>query len=544
MKNLIKQTAPIRPPPLDMRGYSTVSTRECDEDESLPRSRPPNMTYVYGLTCFVSLGGFLFGWNQSIMAMIIADARWLELMQPANDWGVGFVVSIYNIGCVIGALTIGFFADSCGRERTISLASSVFILGALLQAASYTIAQMISAKLTLFSLTVPRRVSVGRFVLGIGVGAYSAGVPSYISEIAPPQLRGRIVGILMMILCFAEMVVFFVDYAFFFLDSNDWWRLPLVIQVLPALVLAIGCWAWVPPSPRWLVAQERYECALEVLTRLHGSAAAEEEIRVIRETVEGEANVIDSPGTSWADMFRGPVLRVTLLGTGIQMFQQTTGTNGIFYYAPELFKKGGITDPKLANLATGGIGVVLFLSAWIPVLYFDRFGRKTWFQVGLIGMVIALTGICVFQQHAADYPHSPVNNAIVVFPYLFFTFFNLSWSAGSWTYASEIFPLSLRAKGNALCTASLWISNFVVAQISPPIESATGYGLYILFIVICVMAFVFVRFTLVETKGRSLEEMAELFGIERTDIKGEEERSAARQALLRTTPGDDDLVDS
>ncbi|TGJ78976.1 hypothetical protein E0Z10_g9787 [Xylaria hypoxylon] len=482
--NFIKQTAPIRPPPSTRLEYSAVPTREEDGGGSLPPSRPPNMAYVYGLTCFVSLGGFLFGWDQGVMAMIIADERWLKLMQPANDCelfsftefgccllldcigtsacpslfiidispalptrsakitdssavmcvlytgSVGFVISIYNIGCVIGALTIGLFADSCGRERTISLASTVFIIGALLQAASYTVAQ----------------ISVGRLVLGVGVGAYSAGVPLYISEIAPAQLRGRIVGILMMILCFAEMVVFFVDYAFFLLDSKDWWRLPLAIQVVPALVLAIGCWIWVPPSPRWLVSQGRYECALEVLTRLHGSAAAEEEIRTIRETVEGEESVIEHPGASWADMFRGPVLRVTLLGTGVQMFQQTTGTNGIFYYAPKLFKKGGITDPKLANLATGGIGVTLFLSAWIPVFYFDRFGRKTWFQIGLLGMVIALAGICVFQQHAADYPHSPANYAIVVFPYLFFTFFNLSWSAGSWTYASEIFPPSLRLK--------------------------------------------------------------------------------------------------
>ncbi|KAJ2985776.1 hypothetical protein NUW58_g5355 [Xylaria curta] len=243
-------------------------------------------------------------------------------------------------------------------------------------------------------------------------------------------------------------------------------------------------------------------------------------------------------------MFRGPVLRVTLLGIGIQMFQQTTGTNGIFYYAPQLFKKGGITDPKFANLATGGIGVALFLSSWIPVFYFDRFGRKTWFQVGLVGMVVALTGICVLQQHAADYPHSKLNYAIVIFPYLFFTFFNMSWSAGSWAYAAEIFPISLRAKGNALCTASLWISNFVVAQVSPPIESATGYGLYILFIIICVIAFFFVRYALVETKGRSLEEMAEVFGIDRADTKGEEEsRTTVRQALLRTAPGDEDFID-
>ncbi|KAJ3578625.1 hypothetical protein NPX13_g1940 [Xylaria arbuscula] len=431
MKNFIKQTALIRPPPSAALDYNAVSTSDEDADASLSKPvRPPNVKYVYGLTCFVSLGAFLFGWDQGVMAMIIADDRWLELMQPANDWSVGFVVSIYNIGCVIGALTIGVFADACGRERTISLASTVFIIGALLQAASYTIAQI-----------------------------------------------------------------------------------------------------------------ERYECALEVLTRLHGSAVAEEEIRVIRETVQGEVSVKDRAGTSWADMFRGSVLRVTLLGMGIQMFQQTTGTNGIFYYAPKLFKKGGITDPKLANLATGGIGVTLFLSSWIPVFYFDRYGRRTWFQIGLVGMIVALTGICIFQQHAADYPHSPINYAIVVFPYLFFTFFNASWSSGSWTYAAEIFSLPLRAKGNALCTASLWISNFLVAQVSPPIESATGYGLYILFIIICVIAFFFVRFALVETKGRSLEEMAELFGIDEVDVKDEEERGTVTQGLLRTTSGDDDFVD-
>lgn len=244
-----------------------------------------------------------------------------------------------------------------------------------------------------------------------------------------------------MILCLGEMVIFWIVYAFYFIDSDDWWRIPLAIQVIPALILAFGCWTWVPPSPRWLVAEERYECALEVLSRLHGTEAAEQEISEIRQTVSEEQVTTEA---SWADMFRGPVLRVTLLGMSLQMFQQITGTNGIFYYAPELFKKGGITDPTMANLATGGIGVVLFVSAWIPILYFDRFGRKTWFQFGLVGMIAALIGICVLQQHAMDYPSSPVNNLIVIFPYMFFTFFNASWSAGSWLYAAEIFPISLR----------------------------------------------------------------------------------------------------
>ncbi|KAI1107909.1 putative sugar transporter [Jackrogersella minutella] len=506
MIHLIKQTAPIRPP-------DTVAPG---------RKRQANLQYVYTLTAFVSLGAFLFGWDQGVMAMIIADDRWLKLMQPANDWSVGFVISIYNIGCVVGAMTTGFFADSCGRERTISLASTVFIIGALLQAASYTIAQ----------------ISVGRLVLGFGVGAYSAGVPLYISEISPAELRGRIVGIELMILCFGEMVVFWIVYAFYFLSSDDWWRIPLAIQVVPALVLAVGCWTWVPPSPRWLVAEERYECALEVLARLHGSEAAELEISEIRKTVSEEHVITQA---SWSDMFKGPVLRVTLLGIFIQMFQQTTGTNGIFYYAPSLFKKGGITDPTMANLATGGIGVVLFLSSWIPIFYFDRFGRKTWLQFGLVGMFSALIGICILQQHAVDYPNSPTNNAIVIFPYMFFTFFNMSWSSGSWTYAAEIFPISLRAKGSALCTASLWMSNFVVAQVSPPIESALGYGLYVVFAIICVIAFFFVRYVLVETRGRSLEEMTDLFGIDGNE-KDPNLQGSVRQGLLQRNSGDEDAT--
>lgn len=421
----LKQTKPIRPPKNLEPGVV----------------RPPNLRYVYSLTAFVSLGGFLFGWNQGVMGIIIADDRWLALMQHPSDWAVGFVVSVYNISCALGALSVGSLADTYGRERTLSAASLVTILGALAQGFSRTLPQM----------------TAGRFVIGLGIGAFAAGVPLYISEISPAALRGRIVGINLMILCFAEMVVFFVDYAAFFLDSDAWWRIPLLLQVFPAALLALGCWrsSWVPPSPRWLVAQGRYDCAREVLTRLHGADAAALEIREIRETVSAEqhegghhdddaAPPAPAGVRSWGDMFRGPVLRVTLLGAGVQFLQQLTGTNAIFYYTPTLFKNGGITDPMMANLATSGVGVVLFLSAWIPIFFFDRLGRKTWLQLGLVGMFVALLGIALLQRHAESHPGDPRNYAIILFPFLFFTSFNMSWSSGSWTYAAEIFPISLR----------------------------------------------------------------------------------------------------
>lgn len=154
-------------------------------------------------------------------------------------------------------------------------------------------------------------------------------MPLYVAELSPPSIRGRIVAIEQMILCFGELVAFWINYGFNYLEIDDWWRIPLAIQILPAILLAVGCWFWVPPSPRWLVAQDRYECAREVLTRLHGSEAAELEMQEIQSSIDFEKYVTKA---SWRDMFTMPVLRVTMLGMGIQFFQQITGTNSILYY--------------------------------------------------------------------------------------------------------------------------------------------------------------------------------------------------------------------
>lgn len=142
-------------------------------------------------------------------------------------------------------------------------------------------------------------------------------------------MRGRIISIEQMVLCFGELLAFWLNYGFNFLAIDSWWRIPLAIQIVPAAILGIGCWVWVPPSPRWLVAQDRLECAQEVLTRLHGSEAAPKTIQDIRREDQFEKAVTQS---TWAEMFKMPVLRVTLLGMGVQFFQQITGTNSILYY--------------------------------------------------------------------------------------------------------------------------------------------------------------------------------------------------------------------
>lgn len=166
-------------------------------------------------------------------------------------------------------------------------------------------------------------------ILGYGVGACAGGVPLYVAELSPPAIRGRIVAIEQMILCLGELVAFWINYGFNFLETDDWWRIPLAIQIVPAIILGIGCWFWVPPSPRWLASQDRHDCAREVLIRLHGTEAAELEMQEIMSSIEFEHTASEA---TWGDMFTMPVLRVTLLGMAVQFLQQITGTNSILYY--------------------------------------------------------------------------------------------------------------------------------------------------------------------------------------------------------------------
>lgn len=132
-----------------------------------------------------------------------------------------------------------------------------------------------------------------------------------------------------MILCTGELIAFWLDYWLSLLSTPNWWRIALAVQILPALVLGLGCCCWVLPSPRWLVAQGRNECAHEVLVRLHGEQTADAELKQIQETMRLERHV----KVSWSGMFKSPILKLTVLGCGIQSFQQITGTNSILYYA-------------------------------------------------------------------------------------------------------------------------------------------------------------------------------------------------------------------
>ncbi|KAE8388475.1 hypothetical protein BDV23DRAFT_185405 [Aspergillus alliaceus] len=421
----------------------------------------------------------LFGYDQGVMGVIVADQRFKDLMCPKDSWVTGAMASMYDVCCFIGAMSTGSLSDRYGRERMLAIASVVFIIGAVLQTASYI-------------------VIVGRIVLGYGVGGCAAGVPLCQSEIAPPTLRGSLIGIEQMVLCTSDLFAFWMKYAFDYLPTKDWWRIP----------------------PRWLVSQDRHDCAREVLIRLHGHEAAAVELERSRRqrAWRSKHKHLGEECLEFLSATDPPWLRNSRFST-----DHENEFNLVLRSTEAL----PIHEPLI--LATGDVEIALFISSWIPIFFFDRLGRKVWLEIGTIGMMLAMVGIAVLQWHAGENPGSKGNYAIVVFHYLFYVFFNISSGVAVWTYPSEIFPLSMRAKGNALATSASWTMCYIVAQASPPIADAIGWGLYVVYAAICVIAFIFVRFALVETRNRSLEDMNRLFCLEGYFAAGE--AAAAEQTF-------------
>ncbi|KAJ0422255.1 general substrate transporter [Aspergillus carlsbadensis] len=451
-----------------------------------------HILHTLRIAALVSAGAFLVGYNAGVIPTIVGEQRWNSLMKPADNWATADIFSVYNLGALVGSLCTGQLADVYGREMVLVLSSLVCVVGTVIQLSSFTIPQWI----------------VGHIVLGWGIGALGAGIPIYISEIAPRTHRCRLTAIEQLAYYAGFLSGFWLGYCCRFISTPHWWRLALALELVPALILGLGCFYWAPPSPRWLVAQGRNNQARQVLRRLHGADLAELELEQMQETIRAEKHI----NLPWAAFWKSPILKLTALACGVRSFQQVTGSQSVMFYTPSLFEKAGLPTPHAYLFGTIGILGVIFHSAWIPMRWFDRLGRKTWLQVGTIGMGISLSMSSVLQLKMEQHPDWHGRYMLILFPFLFYIFHNLGWTIAGSTYASEIFPMPLRARGIALTTALGWALKYFVA-VSPSLGDAIGWGLYLVYAMISVLAFVFVRFTLVETKDKQLEEMSELFGL-------------------------------
>jgi sugar porter (SP) family MFS transporter len=445
---------------------------------------PPRTAYVYLVAGVAAIGGFLFGYDLTIIGGAMLYLKSDFNLGPAQE---GFAMASAMIGCLIGPLVALALADSIGRKKTLLVAAVMFAASAIGTALPMTIGQFIAF----------------RIIGGIAVGLSSIVSPMYISEIAPPRMRGRLVAVNQMGIVTGALLAIVVSWGLSVSKVPGEWRWMFASVAVPSAIFFVGL-LFVPESPRWLVRNGRSEEAVRVLTRVEGEAHASAEMQAM-------TAVSDEPVGSLTELF-APGLRIALLvGVGLAVFQQITGVSILLGYTPDVFQKAGFADKSSA------IGQALLLQIWnsgmtlISMWLVDRFGRRPLLMGGVAAMGIGLIGMGIIFANRL----SGVYVLMVMFVAM--GAFNMSLGPVTWLMMSEIFPTRLRGKGMAIASISLWTSSFVGLLLFPILRdffidrTGTIAGMFYTFAGVCAIAFLFFYKFVPETRGKTLEEISRGF---------------------------------
>ncbi|RDW71303.1 hypothetical protein BP6252_07866 [Coleophoma cylindrospora] len=403
---------------------------------------------VYFTSIFVSLGVFLFGYDQGVMSGIITGIYFKDYFNQPSRAEVGTMVAILEVGAFCSSLVVGRVGDIIGRRKTIFWGSCIFFVGGALQS---------------FANGMPMML-LGRIIAGVGVGMLSTIVPVYQSEISPPHNRGKLACI--------EFSGNITGYA------------------------------------TWLLDNDHDEEGIVVIANLYGggdihNAKARDEYREIKMDVllgrqEGER--------TYREMFRKYRTRV-FIAMSAQAFAQLNGINVISYYAPLVFESAGWVG-RQAILMTG-INAITYLMSSVPPWYLvDRWGRRMILLTGAVAMALSLSAVSYFLY--LDIHATP--NLVVIFVMIYNAAFGYSWGPIPWLYPPEILPLSIRSKGASLSTATNWAFNWLVGEMTPVLQDLITWRLYLMHAFFCITSFVVVYFIYPETCGVRLEDMDLLFG--------------------------------
>ncbi|KAF8807700.1 general substrate transporter [Phlegmacium glaucopus] len=458
---------------------------------SRPRWRLVGQPLLYGISVFASLGVFLFGYDQGVMSGLITSPYFRKYFDYPGPIEIGTMVAVLEIGAFVTSIAAGRVGDTIGRKGTLFVGAVVFTVGGVIQ--TFTIGFW--------------SIILGRVISGFGVGLLSTIVPIYQSEISPPNHRGALACMEFTCNIIGYSSSVWTDYFCSFIDSDLSWRLPLFMQCVIGSILAAGS-LLIPESPRWLIDNGKELDGLQVIADLHGGDSddpiALAEYQEIKDKVREERE--SGEGRSYQQMWQKYKRRV-LLAMSSQAFAQLNGINVISYYAPRVFEEAGWIG-RQAILMTG-INSVIYVLSTIPTWYLvDRWGRRAILLSGAVVMAAALmaTGWWMY----LDVPQTP--NAVVFCVIIFNAAFGYSWGPIPWLYPPEIMPLSVRAKGVSLSTATNWAFNWIVGEVTPYLQEAIAWRLYPMHGFFCILSFVLVYFLYPETKGIPLEEMDAVFG--------------------------------
>jgi sugar porter (SP) family MFS transporter len=424
-----------------------------------------------------STAGFVFGYQLGVISGALLLIR--------RDFGLsafeqGLLVSIMPLGAMAGGLLTLRLGDALGRRRTLILDAIVFIVGIGLTIAAQSYGPLVA----------------GRVIVGLGVGSISSTVPLYLSEIAPPAMRGRLVTLQQIMITLGILVSYCVDLAF---AGSGSWRAMFAVGLLPAAILLAGMLRS-PETPVWLDAHGEEEQAREVVLQVAGEGEAPhllEDVRRMREQQRRQLPVRELLTSAAAR----PAL---ILGISLAAVQQFSGINTIMSYAPKIMEETGLnlSHSILYSVIIGALNVVVTV---VAVRLVDRLGRRPLMLGSLAGMFVALALLGLTFE-------LPLGSAGSWLALLCILGYVAAFAAGVgpvfWVLIAEISPPSARGAGASVSATAVWLSNFVVVLVFLPISGAIGSGpTFWLFAAVCALGFAYVNRYLPETKGRSFTEI-------------------------------------
>lgn len=433
---------------------------------------------LYFSVAVACLGSLLFGYHLGVVNPALQFLA-TDLDIATNAAIQGWVVSITLVGATLGSFTGGILADKFGRTRTFQLDAVPLIVGALLSASAKGVQAMLA----------------GRFAVGVGVGIASAIIPLYIAEISPTEIRGSLGSVHQLTINIGILVSLIIGLP---LTSNpSWWKAMFAVAAVPAALLFLGM-AYAPESPRWLFKQGRKTEAEDAIKRLWGKDKVEEAVAELE-----NAGGSSQEEKGWGDLFSSKYFAVVTVGAILFILQQFAGINAVVYYSTAVFRTAGIKSDVAASALVGAANVI---GSLIASSLMDKKGRKNLLITSYFGMSASMFVLALALSWPALASYAGLLAVAGTVTYVFS--FALGAGPVPGLLLPEIFPSQIRAKAVALAMGVHWVSNFAIGLYFLPVVSKVGVSsVYVGFASVCLLAVFYVHNYLIETKGKSLEEI-------------------------------------
>ncbi|MFB7465756.1 sugar porter family MFS transporter [Streptomyces sp. NPDC056224] len=460
-------------------------------------ARPDHLGHVIFIAAAAAMGGFLFGYDSSVInGAVVAVRERFDVGSAA----LAQVIAAALIGCAIGAATAGRIADRIGRIRCMQIAAVLFTASAIGSALPFALWDL----------------AMWRVIGGFGIGMASVIGPAYIAEVSPAAYRGRLASFQQAAIVIGIAVSQLVNWGLLNLADGDQrgeiagleaWQWMLGVMVVPAVVYGLMSFV-IPESPRYLISVGRTEQAKEVLREVEGT-----KIDIDARAAEIEQAMHSEHKSTFRDLLGGRFyfLPIVWIGIGLSVFQQLVGINVIFYYSSSLWQSVGI-DPTSSFLYSFTTSIINIIGTVIAMVLVDRIGRKPLALIGSAGMAVSL-GLCAW---AFSYKEeiggtisipSAQGTIALIAAHAFVLFFALSWGVVVWVLLGEMFPNRIRAAALGVAAAAQWVANWVITVSFPSLSDWSLSGAYVIYTVFALLSIPFILKWVPETKGKALEEM-------------------------------------